>query len=63
MQTWPLSSFSLRAQYTLNRPDLTQLTDYLVDALDNPTPSQAADLAKISCDIITSKVCATGAER
>ena len=33
-------------------------TDYLVDAPDNPTPGQAAELAKTSCDITTSKVCA-----
>ncbi|MCU1225319.1 MAG: Alpha,alpha-trehalase [Edaphobacter sp.] len=33
-------------------------TDYLVDAPDDPTPAQAAELAKISCDITTSKVCA-----
>jgi alpha,alpha-trehalase len=26
-------------------------TDYLVDAPDNPTPAQAAELAKTSCDI------------
>ena len=33
-------------------------TNYLVDAPDNPTPAQAADLAKTSCDITKSKVCA-----
>ncbi|MCU1250365.1 MAG: Alpha,alpha-trehalase [Edaphobacter sp.] len=33
-------------------------TDYLVDAPENPTPDQAAELAKISCDITASKVCA-----
>jgi alpha,alpha-trehalase len=33
-------------------------TDYLVDAPDNPTPAQAAELAKTSCDIAVSKVCA-----
>jgi alpha,alpha-trehalase len=33
-------------------------TDYLVDAPDNPTPAQAADLAKTSCDIAASRVCA-----
>src|SRR6266487_5770123 len=33
-------------------------TDYLIDAPDNPTPEQAAELAKISCDITVSKVCA-----
>ena len=33
-------------------------TNYLVDAPDNPTSAQAADLAKTSCDIAQSKVCA-----
>lgn len=33
-------------------------TDYLVDAPDNPTAAQAAVLAKTSCDIHASKVCA-----
>ena len=33
-------------------------TDYLVEAPDNPTPAQAAELAKTSCDIAVSKVCA-----
>jgi alpha,alpha-trehalase len=33
-------------------------TDYLVEAPDGPTPAQAAELAKTSCDITTSKVCA-----
>ena len=33
-------------------------TDYLVEAPDDPTPAQAAELAKTSCDITTSKVCA-----
>ena len=33
-------------------------TDYLVEAPDDPTPAQAAQLAKTSCDIATSKVCA-----
>ena len=33
-------------------------TDYLVDAPDSPTPGQAAELAKTSCDVTTSKVCA-----
>ena len=33
-------------------------TDYLVEAPDSPTPAQAAELAKTSCDITTSKVCA-----
>lgn len=34
-------------------------TDYLIDAPDDPTPSQAAELAKTSCDISASHVCAT----
>jgi alpha,alpha-trehalase len=33
-------------------------TNYLIDAPDNPTAEQAAELAKTSCDITTSKVCA-----
>ena len=33
-------------------------TDYLINAPDNPTAEQAAELAKSSCDITTSKVCA-----
>ncbi len=33
-------------------------TDYLVEAPDNPTPAQAAELAQTSCDIAVSKVCA-----
>jgi alpha,alpha-trehalase len=33
-------------------------TDYLVDAPDDPSPAEAAALAKISCDITLSKVCA-----
>src|SRR5258705_5094059 len=33
-------------------------TDYLIEAPDDPTPEQAAALAKTSCDIATSKVCA-----
>ena len=33
-------------------------TGYLVDAPDNPTPAQAAELTKTSCDIAASKVCA-----
>jgi alpha,alpha-trehalase len=34
-------------------------TDYLIEAPDNPTPEQADELAKTSCDIAASKVCAT----
>jgi alpha,alpha-trehalase len=33
-------------------------TNYLVDAPDDPSPTEAAALAKISCDITVSKVCA-----
>ena len=33
-------------------------TDYLVEAPDTPNPEQAAELAKTSCDIGASKVCA-----
>jgi alpha,alpha-trehalase len=33
-------------------------TGYLLDAPDNPTPAQTAALAKTSCDIARSKVCA-----
>jgi alpha,alpha-trehalase len=33
-------------------------TDYLIDAPDDPTPAQADELAKTSCDIAASKVCA-----
>ncbi len=33
-------------------------TDYLIDAPDDPTPAQAAELVTTSCDIAVSKVCA-----
>jgi len=33
-------------------------TDYLLEAPDDPTPAQAAELAKTSCDLALSKVCA-----
>jgi alpha,alpha-trehalase len=33
-------------------------TDYLIDAPDDPTQAQAAELTKTSCDITASKVCA-----
>jgi alpha,alpha-trehalase len=33
-------------------------TDYLVDAPDNPTPTETEALAKTSCDITASRVCA-----
>lgn len=32
-------------------------TDYLIDAPDDPTPEQAAELKKASCDVESSKVC------
>ena len=43
-------------RWLLAHPDVH--TGYLIDAPDNPTPEQAAELAKTSCDITTSKVCA-----
>jgi alpha,alpha-trehalase len=33
-------------------------TTYLIDAPDDPTPTQAEELARTSCDIAASKVCA-----
>lgn len=33
-------------------------TDYLIEAPNDPTPAQAAELAKTSCDIAVSHVCA-----
>jgi alpha,alpha-trehalase len=43
-------------RWLLAHPDVH--TGYLIDAPDNPTAEQAAKLAKTSCDITTSKVCA-----
>ncbi len=43
-------------RWILAHPDVH--TAYLVDAPDDPTPAQAAGLAKTSCDIALSKVCA-----
>ena len=43
-------------RWLLAHPDVH--TGYLIDAPDNPTPEQAAELAKTSCDITTSRVCA-----
>ncbi len=43
-------------RWLLAHPDVR--TSYLVDAPDSPSPSEAAALAKTSCDITTSKVCA-----
>jgi alpha,alpha-trehalase len=42
--------------WILAHPDVH--TGYLLDAPNDPTPSEAATLAKTSCDITTSKVCA-----
>jgi alpha,alpha-trehalase len=43
-------------RWLLAHPDVH--TNYLVDAPDDPSPSEAATLTKISCDITVSKVCA-----
>jgi alpha,alpha-trehalase len=43
-------------RWLLAHPDVH--TDYLIQAPDDPTPEQAAELAKTSCDITASKVCA-----
>src|SRR5215469_7741111 len=43
-------------RWLLDHPSVQ--TDYLVDAPDDPTPAQAAELAKTSCDITVSHVCA-----
>jgi alpha,alpha-trehalase len=43
-------------RWLLAHPDVP--TNYLIDAPDDPTPTEAASLAKISCDVTTSKVCA-----
>jgi alpha,alpha-trehalase len=43
-------------RWLLKHPEVR--TGYLVDAPDNPTPAQASELAKTSCDIAVSKVCA-----
>jgi alpha,alpha-trehalase len=43
-------------RWLLAHPDLH--TGYLIDAPDNPIPAQALSLAKTSCDMSTSKVCA-----
>ena len=42
-------------RWLLAHPDVH--TDYLVEAPDDPTPAQAAELAKVSCDVTASKVC------
>src|SRR5260370_12892375 len=43
-------------RWLLAHPDVH--TSYLVDAPDDPSPSEALALAKITCDITTSKVSA-----
>ncbi len=43
-------------RWLLAHPDVR--TSYLLDALNDPTPSEVATLAKTSCDITASKVCA-----
>jgi alpha,alpha-trehalase len=43
-------------RWLLAHPDTH--TGYLIDAPEHPTPAQAADLAKTSCDITASRVCA-----
>jgi alpha,alpha-trehalase len=43
-------------RWLLAHPDVP--TNYLIDAPDNPTLAEAATLAKNSCDITSSKVCA-----
>jgi alpha,alpha-trehalase len=43
-------------RWLLAHPDVH--TNYLIEAPDDPTPAEAAELAKISCDITASKVCA-----
>ncbi len=43
-------------RWLLAHPDAH--TGYLIDAPEHPTPSQAATLARTSCDIAASKVCA-----
>jgi alpha,alpha-trehalase len=43
-------------RWLLSHPNVH--TDYLIEAPDNPTPAQAAELANTSCDLALSKVCA-----
>ncbi|HZY72211.1 MAG TPA: trehalase family glycosidase [Edaphobacter sp.] len=43
-------------RWLLAHPDLH--TGYLVDAAEHPTPAQAAELARTSCDIAASRICA-----
>jgi alpha,alpha-trehalase len=50
------SYYSDVIRWLLAHPDIH--TGYLIDAPDDPTPSEDTSLAKISCDIAASKVCA-----
>jgi alpha,alpha-trehalase len=43
-------------RWLLSHPNVH--TDYLLEAPDDPDPAQAAELAKSSCDIAASRVCA-----
>lgn len=43
-------------RWLLSHPNVH--TDYLIDAPENPTPEQSAGLAKTSCDMALSRVCA-----
>jgi alpha,alpha-trehalase len=43
-------------RWLLAHPDAS--TNYLIESPDDPTPAEAATLAKTSCDITESKVCA-----
>jgi alpha,alpha-trehalase len=43
-------------RWLLAHPDVP--TNYLIEAPDDPTSAEAATLAKTSCDVTTSKVCA-----
>ena len=43
-------------RWFIAHPD--QSSGYLLDAPDDPTPAQSANLAKTSCDVAQSKVCA-----
>lgn len=43
-------------RWLLSHPNVH--TDYLLEAPDDPAPAQAAELAKSSCDIAASRVCA-----
>jgi alpha,alpha-trehalase len=43
-------------RWLLAHPDVH--TSYLVDAPENPSPQEATNLARLSCDVAASKVCA-----